>query len=180
MHAESDAEEKAYLHRAFMRVAVYFKDIWDENHHDERNPMPHHSRVMEKMLWMAVCRYKNFSLGESVELRKRRAAGEAVSTRIEHLVPMVYMSACAADMFKKGRSEEDVARMLERCYRTAALLAEEVARLDKNPPNGVGLKTTMPDGWDCETGDVKARLEAAGIQLDSASSQIRIWRNIGA
>lgn len=165
MHTESDAEEKAYLHRAFMRVAVYFKDIWDENHHNEKNPMPHHSRVMEKMLWMAVCRYKNFSLGESVELRKRRAAGEAVSTRIEHLVPMVYMSACAADMFKKGRSEEDVARMLERCYRTAIILKKEADCIDFKK----GLKTTMPDGWDCETGDVKARLEAAGIQLDTAS-----------
>lgn len=160
MNTEKDSDE-AYLHRAFMRVAKYFKDVWDENHHNEKNPMPHHSRVMEIMLWMAVSKYKNFSLGESVELRKRRNAGETVEIWVEHLVPMVYMGSCAAEMFKKGKSEEEVARMLQRCYRTATILKEEAERIDFEK----GLKLKMPENWDCETGDVRARLEAAGIQL---------------
>jgi len=29
----------------------------------------------------------------------------------------------------------------------------------------LGLKTTMPDGWNFESGSVMARLEEAGIQL---------------
>ena len=57
--------------------------------------------------------------------------------------------------------EKDVAKMLEKYWRTAEITREEAHYLDHE----LGLKTTMPENWNWETGLVEARLIEAGIEL---------------
>ena len=57
--------------------------------------------------------------------------------------------------------EKEVAVLLGRFLRIAYITPDEARRLDHE----LNLKTTMPDGWNFETGSVMARLEAADIKL---------------
>jgi hypothetical protein len=57
--------------------------------------------------------------------------------------------------------EKDVARMLERFLAIAHIHPDEADYLDRE----LGLKTTMPEGWNWEAGLVEARLIEAEIEL---------------
>jgi hypothetical protein len=52
--------------------------------------------------------------------------------------------------------------MLGKYWRTAEITRKEALYLDHE----LGLKTSMPVGWNWDTGSVKARLMAADIELD--------------
>lgn len=148
--------------RSFMRMALYLKDIWDEYNHNEKNPLPAHSRIFDVMM------VDDFILlGQSVELQKSIEAGSSKKGYREHLVPCATLRDHAADMFRAGKMPEDVAAMLQRFLRIVHITREEADRLNYD----VGLKNKMPDGWDWDSGDVKERLHMANIELDPGSNK---------
>lgn len=65
-------------------------------------------------------------------------------------------------MFEAGTDTRTVARHIRRTLKMVRISRDEQKRLDAR--NGLNLKQRMPDGWDFETGDVFARLKAAGIE----------------
>lgn len=76
-------------------------------------------------------------------------------------MPCTFLRDLAFKMYWDGKSEKHIAEMLRRLLCIAYITPAEAHLLD----NELGLKTTIPDGWNFESGSVKARLEEAGIQL---------------
>jgi hypothetical protein len=78
----------------------------------------------------------------------------------EHLVPCVYLRDECTERFRQGWTVERVAEFLDKYL--------WIAKIEK--PAQVALvnekyKTSMPDGWNFESGDVCARLTAVGLAL---------------
>lgn len=87
-------------------------------------------------------------------------AGEP--SRLEHLVPCVLLYTETKRLLKEGRlSSDEIAKLLQRHWRVARITKIEQELLD----NKHGLKSTMPVGWDYETGSTLARLNVAEIKL---------------
>ena len=137
--------------RAFDRAAWVLKHFWDEQCGDIKREVRVHSRLFDPLVPRIY-----IEMGTSIE-----GGGH-----IEHLVPCVVLRDLAFKMYWDNKTEKDVSEMLSRLLRVARITTEEADRLDHK----LKLKTRMPDGWDYETGDVLARLEAAKITLVLNSS----------
>ena len=140
--------------RAFERAAWVLRHYWEEQQDDAKKEARVHTRLFDTLV--PRC---HIEIGRSVN-----GGGH-----IEHLVPCVMLRDRAFEMFWEGDGnkdiyevEKDVARMLEQFLRVAHITPAEANHLDHK----LGLKTSMPDGWDFYTGSVMARLAAAGIVVE--------------
>ena len=66
-------------------------------------------------------------------------------------------------MYEHGFDLSDVASLMSKYLRVADITKEEAWRMDYE----CKMKTTMPSGWNFETGVVTARLDQVGIKLVS-------------
>lgn len=141
--------------RAFERAAWVLRHFWEEQLHDEKREARVHTRLFDPLIHKGL-----ITEGKSLE-----GGGH-----VEHLVPCALLRDHAFKIFWKGKdenrdiseTEKEVAELLGRFLRIAHITPAEARRLDHE----LGLKTTMPDGWNFETGSVMARLEKAGIKLE--------------
>ena len=119
-----------------------------------------HSRLFELIVLTSWIRS-----GESEQLQQERKADGSVRAHNEHVVPLSLLRNHSFQMFDAGAATEEVARVLQRYLQVVEITKEEAAKLD----NELGLKSTMPPGW--EFGDSPfVRLEAAGIVMHKPSS----------
>ena len=79
----------------------------------------------------------------------------------EHVVPCSLIRNYAIKMYDEGDSVEDVAAMIEKHLRIVRISASEARYIDQV----LGLKETMPKGWEFGKGDPLARLFAGDIVL---------------
>lgn len=132
--------------RIFERAAWVMKHIWEEQQDDPKRAARMHSRLFDILVGNPRV------LGTS-----KRGGGHK-----EHLVPCALLRDRAFEMYWDGKSEQDVAEMFERFLVIAHIHPDEAHHLDHR----LGLKTTMPESWDWDTGLVEARLIEAGIELE--------------
>ncbi|CAM2192082.1 putative FtsK gamma domain-containing protein [Paraburkholderia kururiensis] len=85
----------------------------------------------------------------------------------EHVVPCVFIRDNCIRLYGLGASIAQVAEYIGRHTVIVRLLKEESRMLDASAQNGgLGLKTTMPEGWRVGVDSVFARLHAANIEFD--------------
>lgn len=132
--------------RVFERAAWVLRHFWEEQQDDENREARVHTRLFDPLIPEGY-----INAGQS----------KNGGVHIEHLVPCALLRDHAFKMYWEGKAVKDVAEMLGRFLRIAHITSAEAHHLDHE----LGLKTTMPDGWNCETGSVMARLEAGGIEL---------------
>jgi len=139
--------------RAFERAAWVLRHFWEEQQDDEKRDARVHTRLFDPLV--PDCH---------IVIGKSKKGGHK-----EHLVPCVMLRDRAFQMFSERKAEKeiaeiekDVAEMLGRFLRIAHIHTDEARFLDHE----CELKTTIPPGWNFETGSVMARLEAADIQLE--------------
>lgn len=145
--------EEQLRQRTFERAAWVIKHIWEEQQDDPKREARMHSRLFDVLVGNPRV------IGTSKKGRGHK----------EHLVPCALLRDRAFAMFWEGRdaekdineTEKDVAEMLERFLAIAHIHPDEAHHLDHE----LGLKTTMPKGWNWETGLVEARLIEAEIKL---------------
>lgn len=133
--------------RSFKRAANVLHHFWEEQQHLVPRAARVHSRIFDTLVFDVY-----IHMGTS-----KNGGGHR-----EHLVPCAYIRDLAFEMFWAGKDVENVASMIERLLRVADITKEEARRIDIE----LGLKSTMPKGWDPKTDSVLARLEAGGIQLE--------------
>jgi len=136
--------------RAFDRAAWVLRHYWEEQRDDAKGEARVHSRLFDPLV--PDC---HITIGTS-----KNGGGHK-----EHLVPCVVLRNRAFSMYREGKSEKNVAEMLEKFLRIAKISKAEAYYLDHGVFNGIKLKTAMPVYWNWDTGSVMARLEAAGIEL---------------
>lgn len=85
----------------------------------------------------------------------------------EHVVPRKYLMQTCVELFRKGWSIEDVARVLRHSLAIVYISAKESSMLDIGEANGgLGLKESMPKDWRIGIDCIYARLHAANISFD--------------
>ena len=129
--------------RAFTRVARIMFEQWEEFGSADTRPM-------------------NWLVGDEFTLIGISTNGAG---RREHLVPRVVLRDICLALFNSGGRYEDAASMLQRLLKVAYISPQEAHHLDHT----LGLKRTMPKGWNPDSGDYLARLNAAGITIVPAS-----------
>lgn len=104
----------------------------------------------------------------------------------EHAVPCDEINRIGIDIVNSHQplrsSEKDdvlteLADMIKKLLIVVWISDAEAKKLDSNPPEGLGLKTTMPDGWNWETDSALERLNVAGIKVRSLKSAKTITEN---
>lgn len=131
--------KKEMRSRAIKRIAEILHDHWEEGRDG-------HSRTFEVIV------PDEFVIdGQSINGGSYR----------EHVVPCATLREGSKAMYERGATIEDVASTLDKYLRIVLITNEEAHRLDVE----LGLKTTMPKGWDFGDGDALARLIVAGIEL---------------
>jgi hypothetical protein len=143
--------EQQLRQRAFVRAAWVLQHYWEEQQHDtkrdgSREDARVHSRLFDPLIYE-----KYVFAGTST-----KGGGYK-----EHLVPCAMLRNHAFEMYWDNKSIEDVALMLEKFLRIAHITSEEARRIDFEHK----WKSTMPPGWNFETGSATARLTGAGIEL---------------
>ena len=136
--------------RAFDRAAWVLKHYWEEQMDDIKREARVHSRLFDPLVPRVY-----------IDLGKSKNGGG----HIEPLVPCVVLRDLAFEMYWLNKTEKDVSNMLSRLLRVAHISSAEAHHLD----HVCKLKTRMPEGWNYESGDVLARLNAAGIELANDS-----------
>lgn len=132
--------------RALERAAWVLRHFWEEQQDKAQGKADVHSRLFDTLI------YDIPVIGKS-----KKGDGHK-----EHLVPCALLRDRAFEMYWEGKSEKEVAEMLERFLCIAYITPDEAHKLDHQ----IGLKTTMPADWNWENGSVMARLIAADIELE--------------
>jgi hypothetical protein len=125
--------------RGIRRLAESMYDNWEEGRSG-------HSRMFEVLVPDA------FAL---------RGTSKSGGTYREHVVPCAAVRDGCMEMFKAGRTVDDVVAMIDKYLHIVLISKDEAHHLD----NVLKLKTTMPDGWVFGEGDPLARLTLAKIEL---------------
>lgn len=139
--------------RSFERSAWVLRHYWAEQQNDSKQEARVHIRLFDTLV-------------PDIEVVGKSINGGGHK---EHLVPCALLRNQAFAMFWEGKEankdisdvENKVAAMFGKYLRVAHITPAEAHHLD----HVLKLKTSMPDGWDFETGSVMARLEAARIEL---------------
>ena len=84
----------------------------------------------------------------------------------EHVVPCAVLIAECCRLISEGQTNEDVAKLLKKHWKIAYVTKEQANLIDY----GHKWKSTMPPGWNFETGNTLRRFELANIQLINVSS----------
>ena len=137
--------------RAFVRAAWVLQHYWEEQQHDikrdgSREDARVHSRLFDSLIY------------EKYVVAGTSTKGGGYK---EHLVPCAMLRNRAFEMYWDGKNVEEVASMLEQFLQIAHITPEEAERIDYHHK----WKTTMPTGWNFETGSVMARLTGANVEL---------------
>lgn len=98
---------------------------------------------------------------------------QKVSVHGEHVVPVSLAKKIAFRMLEDGATDEQIAIMISWLVEVVFITKEEQKRLDSSVKNGgLGLKTSMPQGWNSNVVDHDwtlanqySRLEAAQIRI---------------
>lgn len=147
-------KEQAIFETCILLVK-HFKNMNSHTEYRKKISLGHagfHTRIFSHILHPE----KEFVyVGSSVELNE----GEPFHP--EHIVPCVVLMNESIRLIKNGHSDEYIAKILQRHWKVAHITKGQAKKLDQE----LGLKTTMPSGWNFETGSSLARLEAAGIKL---------------
>lgn len=131
--------KKEVIQRSFLRAARYIQSIDKEN-------APAHSRVVELFI---------------PEDFVPRGHGKDGPGHREHVVPCVYLRDECRDRFRKGAQLEEIVQFLQRCVVIVEITKEQQQRLD----GGCGLKNSMPEDWQPDTGCIFERLHVAEIEF---------------
>jgi hypothetical protein len=140
----ADAER---VERAFLRLATYLRESLEESPDHEAARI--NTRAIEYFVPPAYL---------------PRGVSRAGIGHHEHVVPCAYLCRQSLAMLRAGHPITEVVRFLRRCLAIVAITLAERDALDRG--DGPGLKDTMPDGWQPDTGDIFARLVLAGITFD--------------
>ena len=135
------------MERAFLRLAVYLRESLEESPDHETAHI--HTRAIEYFVPAAYV---------------PRGISRAGTGHHEHVVPCAYLCRQSLAMLRAGHTDAEVVRFLQRCLAIVTITPAERDALDLR--NGLGLKDTMPDGWQPNTGNIFARLVLAGITFD--------------
>lgn len=135
-----DVDQRAS--RTFRRAAQVIFEVWEEGWGN--------TRLLDDPL-----------IPDAVTVVGLSRAG---AERREHVVPLKLVYNRCEEMFSAGEDVQAVARMLARCVKIVRISKAERHRIDTE----LGLKTTMPDGWNFEDGDVFARLHKGGVVWDKS------------
>lgn len=85
----------------------------------------------------------------------------------EHVVPCAFLRDHCIASLENGISVEEAAQAIRPFLAIVIITEEECRHLDTGPTRGgLGLKAIMPANWDFKTGDIFARLHAAGIAFE--------------
>lgn len=79
----------------------------------------------------------------------------------EHVVPRSVIRDICIELYKAGRPVEAAAEVIRAMLKVARISRDEARHLDEH----LGLKSSMPEGWDYRSGDYMARLRAGGVEL---------------
>jgi len=80
----------------------------------------------------------------------------------EHVVPCGVLINEITRLIKLGKlSHEEIARLLQKHWKVAMITRQQADYIGHT----LGYKSSMPEGWDFETGDTFARFNAANINL---------------
>lgn len=140
-------EEAVY--KTCLLLVQHFRNM--SSHSDMRNTESlgqagFHTRIFSHMLHPE----KEFVFaGISTELK----VGEKHHS--EHVVPCVVLITECRRLINNNHSDEYIAKLLQKHWKVAHITKEESQKLDLN--KALGLKSTMPEGWNFETGNTLAR-----------------------
>jgi hypothetical protein len=95
---------------------------------------------------------------------RSQAVTNDTPTHPEHVVPCATLITECQRLISEGAlSDEEIAALLHKHWKVAAITKKEQQRLDY----AHGFKSKMPPGWRFEDGDTFARFAVAGIVLVS-------------
>ena len=126
--------------RAYRRVARILFEQWEESPKGDRGD----TRLFD---WLVDDRLT--CIGRSAQGAHHR----------EHVVPRRVIRELCIKHFAQGGTVEAAAELIRRLLLVARISKVEAHHLDVT----LKLRTRMPEGWDPDSGDVLARLDAAGI-----------------
>lgn len=138
-------DESSKIERAYMRLARHIRERHQECPDEEGAQL--HTRIFEFFIPRAFV-----PRGVALNL-------EGPDVHHEHVVPCAYLRNVACRLFAKGQSDEEVATFIRRCLAVVIIRKADAQKLDQ----AMGLKNTMPAGWDPIRGDIFARLRLANI-----------------
>ncbi len=130
--------------RAFLRLARILREQWEESGGGD-------TRLFD---WLIEDRFTY--IGRSLK-------GDGYR---EHVVPKAVIRDICIQLFEAGESIENIAGVIRANLKVAAISPEEASRLDSD----LGLRTSMPAGWDHRSGDYLARLRAGGVVLEDGGN----------
>lgn len=141
-------EKKEVVYRTALQLVEHFSDCLMV---EERGV---HSRVFSHLL---NPEQYFVAIGQSQEV----IDGKPI--HVEHIVPCAVLIKESCRLIKNNEPKEEVAKLLVKHWKIAIISKDQAEYLDTK--KGLGLKNTMPEGWDYKTGNTYARLEKAGIEL---------------
>lgn len=87
----------------------------------------------------------------------------------EHVVPCAVLINESCRLIEQERlSDEEIAKLLQKHWKIVRITPTQANYIDDSK-KGLGYKSTMPSGWDFETGDTLARINEAEITIVSKS-----------
>lgn len=138
-------DKESQTQRSFIRAARYIERIHKEN-------APAHSRVVELFIPEAFV---------------RRGFGKEGSGHREHVIPCVALRDESLARYENGASVEQVADFLRRHVVIVEITKRQQKLLDGSiNTGGMGLKNSMPAGWQFDSGCIFQRLHDAKIAFD--------------
>lgn len=140
-HKFSKAERQA---RTFLRVAKVMREVWEEK-----------GSTDTRLLMEPLVPDELVQVGESLQGIDHK----------EHVVPRLVICQLCHQVFENGGSDLEAADIIARLLKIVRISKAEQRKLDLE----LGLKQTMPQGWDPRTGSPFARLLAAGIVFSQYS-----------
>lgn len=143
-------EEK--IRRAFLRVAFVMHGMWEERGTSD-------TRLLNPPLIP----------DEYVLIGRSNKGGEFR----EHMVPRRVICAHCHEMFRLGKSIEEVAQYIRSRLFIVKISKCERDMLDKS--SGLNLRQRMPSDWCPVTGDVRARLLKANIEIEAAPREFHCF-----
>ena len=138
-------EIERQIQRSYMRAARYFERIFTVN-------APAHSRIVELFIHEAFV---------------PRGFGKNGSGHREHVVPCAALRDESIRRYKNGAEVKQIAEFLRRHVVIVEITKDQHKYLDSSiKSGGLGLRDSMPVGWQFEKGDIFQRLHDARIEFD--------------
>jgi hypothetical protein len=141
-------EKEQVVYRTALQLVEHFSDCLQT----EKRGV--HSRIFSHLL---NPEQYFVAIGQSQEVI------DGAPPHVEHIVPCAVLINESFKLIENNEPKEDIAKLIVKHWKIAIISKEQAKHLDTK--EGLGLKNTMPEGWDYKTGNTYARLEVAGIKL---------------